>query len=618
MPEKPPVVLKHPDELHTPPLACGETALTGGVPVGYMNVMPTPLQQWVDETAATTQPKSVHWCDGSEAEYQRMIADMLASGALVELNQKEYPNCYLHRTDPSDVARTEHLTFVCPANQEDAGPTNNWMPPSEAKEKVGKLFAGAMKGRTMYVVPYVMGPVSSPYSQIGVEITDSPYVAANMRIMTRMGGAALERLGASNNFVKGLHSLGDLNPERRFIVHFPEERLIWSVGSGYGGNALLGKKCFALRIGSFMGRQEGWLAEHMLIVGIEEPNGRTSYIAAAFPSACGKTNLAMLVPPESQQGFKVWTVGDDIAWMHVGADGRLWAINPEAGFFGVAPGTNYKTNPNVMRTVNSNSLFTNVALTPQGTPYWEGMNGAPPEAIDWQGKRWTPQSGTKAAHPNSRFTAPAHQCPSISPRWEDPNGVPISAIVFGSRRSTLVPLVFQSFSWAHGVFLGATMTSETTAAATGAVGVVRNDPMAMLPFCGYNMGDYFAHWLRMGERLKTPPLMFRVNWFRTSEDGRYLWPGFGENLRVLRWIIARVHGETEAVETPIGLLPRPQDIDTRGIKLSPAVLEELLAVEREGWLQAAANQREFFSKFGDRMPREIVQENEMLTRRLQQ
>jgi phosphoenolpyruvate carboxykinase (GTP) len=592
--------------------------LTGGVLVGYMNVMGTPLEQWVDETAATTRPKSVHWCDGSEAEYQRMVADMLASGALIELNQNEYPNCYLHRSDPSDVARSEHLTFVCPTSKEDAGPTNNWMPPAEAKEKVGKLFAGAMKGRTMYVLPYVMGPVSSPYSQIGVEITDSAYVAANMRIMTRMGRAALDRLGASDNFVKGLHSLGDLNPERRFVVHFPEERLIWSVGTGYGGNALLGKKCFALRIGSFMGRQQGWLAEHMLIVGIEEPNGRTSYIAAAFPSACGKTNLAMMVPPESQHGFKVWTVGDDIAWLHVGADGGLWAINPEAGFFGVAPGTNFKTNPNVMRTVNRNSIFTNVALTPQGTPYWEGMNGAPPEAIDWQGKRWTPQSGTKAAHPNSRFTAPAHQCPSISQRWEDPNGVPISAIVFGSRRSTLVPLVFQSFNWAHGVFLGATMTSETTAAATGAVGVVRHDPMAMLPFCGYNMGDYFGHWLRMGERLKGPPLVFRVNWFRTSEEGRYLWPGFGENLRVLRWVIARVHGEAEAVETPIGLLPRAEDIDTRGAKVSPVVLEELLTVEREGWLQAAANQREFFSKFGDRTPREIVQENEMLTRRLQQ
>jgi len=589
------------------------------MPVGYMNVMPTPLEQWVDETAAITRPNTVHWCDGSEAEYQRMIADMLASGALIRLNHKEYPNCYLHRSDPSDVARTEHLTFVCTANKDDAGPNNNWMPPAEAKEKVGKLFAGAMKGRTMYVVPYIMGPVSSPYSQIGVEITDSPYVAASMRIMTRMGRAALERLGASANFVKGLHSLGDLSPERRFIVHFPEERLIWSVGSGYGGNALLGKKCFALRIGSFMGRQEGWLAEHMLIVGIEEPNGRTTYIAAAFPSACGKTNLAMLLPPQSQEGFKVWTVGDDIAWMHVGADGRLWAINPEAGFFGVAPGTNYKTNPNVMAAVNRNSLFTNVALTPQGTPYWEGMDGAPPpEAIDWQGKRWTPESGTKAAHPNSRFTTPARQCPSISPRWEDPKGVPISAILFGGRRSTLVPLVFQSLNWRHGVFLGTTMTSETTAAATGAVGVVRRDPMAMLPFCGYNMGDYFAHWLRIGQQLNEPPLVFRVNWFRMSQDGRYLWPGFGENLRVLRWVIARAHGEIGAVETPIGFLPRPEDIDTRGIKVPPGVLKELLTVEREGWLQAAANQREFFGKFGDRMPREIWQENETLTRRLQQ
>jgi phosphoenolpyruvate carboxykinase (GTP) len=582
-----------------------------------MGLMPTPLEQWVDQAAAITRPKNIHWCDGSEAEYQRMIAGMLASGVFIELNQKEYPNCYLHRSDPSDVARTEHLTFVCTANQDDAGPNNNWMPPAQAKEKVGKLFAGAMTDRTMYVVPYIMGPVSSPYSQIGVEITDSAYVAASMRIMTRMGQVALERLGASDNFVKGLHSLGDLSPERRFIVHFPEERLIWSVGTGYGGNVLLGKKCFALRIGSFMGRQEGWLAEHMLIVGVEEPSGRTTYIAAAFPSACGKTNLAMLVPPESQQGFKVWTVGEDIAWMQVGADGRLWAINPEAGFFGVAPGTNYKTNPNVMATVNRNSFFTNVALTPEMCPYWEGMDGEPPrEAIDWQGKRWTPATGTKAAHPNSRFTTPARQCPSISPRWEDPNGVPISAILFGGRRSTLVPLVFQSFSWPHGVFLGATMTSETTAAATGKVGVVRYDPMAMLPFCGYNMGDYFAHWLRMGQRLQAAPLVFRVNWFRASEDGRYLWPGYGENLRVLRWVISRVHGEIGAVETPIGLLPHAEDIDTRGIKVSPAALKEMLTVDREGWRQAAAGQQEFFSKFGDRLPRQLYQQNEALSERL--
>jgi phosphoenolpyruvate carboxykinase (GTP) len=509
------------------------------------------------------------------------------------------------------------LTFVCTSKKEDAGPNNNWMLPAEAKEKVGKLFAGAMKGRTMYVVPYIMGPVSSPYSQIGVEITDSPYVAASMRIMTRMGRAALDRLGASDNYVKGLHSLGDLSPERRFIVHFPEERLIWSVGSGYGGNALLGKKCFALRLGSHMAREEGWLAEHMLIVGIEEPTGRTTYIAAAFPSACGKTNLAMLVPPASQKGYKVFTVGEDIAWMHVGSDGRLWAINPEAGFFGVAPGTNYKTNPNVMATIDRNSLYTNVALTPQGTPYWEGKDGDPPhQVIDWQGKPWTPESATKAAHPNSRFTTPASQCPAISPRWEDPNGVPISAILFGGRRASLVPLVFQSFNWQHGVFLGATMASETTAAATGAVGVVRRDPMAMLPFCGYNMGNYFGHWLDMGKRITQPPLAFRVNWFRTNAEGKYLWPGFGENLRVLRWVIGRVHGEVPAIETPIGFLPHPQGIDTDGIDMSPAGLKELLTVDREGWLAAAAGQREFFGKFGDQMPREIWQENEALTRRL--
>jgi phosphoenolpyruvate carboxykinase (GTP) len=579
--------------------------------------MPTPLEQWVDESCKITRPKKVYWCDGSEAEYQGLVADMLSTGTLIELNQKEYPGCYLHRSDPSDVARTEHLTFVCTSKKEDAGPNNNWMLPAEAKEKVGKLFAGAMKDRTMYVVPYIMGPVTSPYSQIGVEITDSPYVAASMRIMTRMGRAALDRLGASDNYVKGLHSLGDLSPERRFIVHFPEERLIWSVGSGYGGNALLGKKCFALRLGSHMARQEGWLAEHMLIVGIEEPNGRTTYIAAAFPSACGKTNLAMLVPPASQKGYKVFTVGEDIAWMHVGSDGRLWAINPEAGFFGVAPGTNYKTNPNVMATINRNSLYTNVALTPQGTPYWEGKDGAPPrEAIDWQGKPWTPESATKAAHPNSRFTTPASQCPAISPRWEDPNGVPISAILFGGRRASLVPLVFQSFNWQHGVFLGATMASETTAAATGAVGVVRRDPMAMLPFCGYNMGNYFGHWLDMGKRITQPPLAFRVNWFRMNAEGKYLWPGFGENLRVLRWVIGRVHGEVPAIETPIGFLPHPQGIDTDGIDMSPAGLKDLLTVDREGWLAAAAGQREFFGKFGDQMPREIWQENEALTRRL--
>jgi phosphoenolpyruvate carboxykinase (GTP) len=579
--------------------------------------MATPLEKWVEDTAQHTRPKNVHWCDGSEAEYNKLIAEMLASGTLLELNQKAYPNCYLHRSDPSDVARTEHLTFVCTSQKEDSGPNNNWMAPAEAKKKVGALFAGAMKDRTMYVVPYIMGPVTSPYSQIGVEITDSPYVAASMRIMTRMGKPALDRLGASDNFVKGLHSLGDLSPERRFIIHYPEERLIWSVGSGYGGNALLGKKCFALRLGSFMAREEGWLAEHCLILGIEEPNGRTTYIAAAFPSACGKTNLAMLIPPESQKGYKVFTVGDDIAWMHIGADGRLWAINPEAGFFGVAPGTNNKTNPNVMETIKRNSIFTNVALTADGLPWWEGMEGDPPaDAIDWQGKPWTPQIGTKAAHPNSRFTTPASQCPSISPHWEDPNGVPISAILFGGRRAKLVPLVYQSFNWQHGVFLGATMASETTAAATSAVGVVRRDPMAMLPFCGYNMGDYFGHWLAMGKRIKQPPLIFRTNWFRQSQEGKFLWPGFGENLRVLRWVIERVHQEAGAMETPLGYVPRPQDIDTNGIAVSPAMLQELLAVDPQGWLEAAEGQREFFNKFGDRMPAEIWKENAVLEQRL--
>ena len=492
------------------------------------------------------------------------------------------------------------------------------MPPAEAKEKIGALFSGAMKDRTMYVVPYIMGPVDSPYSQVGVELTDSPYVAVSMRTMTRMGKAASDRLGASDKYVRGLHSIGDLNPERRFILHFPEERLLWSIGSGYGGNALLGKKCHALRLGSYMAREEGWLAEHMLILGIEDPSGRTTYISAAFPSACGKTNLAMLVPPASQKGYKVWTVGEDIAWMQPGPDGRLWAINPEAGFFGVAPGTNRKTNPNVMETIRKNTIFTNVALTPHGTPYWEGMDGPPPhEAIDWQGKPWTPDSTTKAAHPNSRFTTPARQCPAMSPEWENPNGVPISAILFGGRRASLVPLVYQSFNWQHGVFLGATMASETTAAATGAVGVVRRDPMAMLPFCGYNMGDYFAHWLRVGKGLKNPPLIFRVNWFRMSPEGKYLWPGFGENLRVLRWVLNRVHEEVGAAETPIGYLPHPSGIDVTGLDVTPEILRDLLGVDRKGWAEAVGGQKEYFGKYGDRMPKELWQECEALEKRLQ-
>src|SRR6266550_3978940 len=458
--------------------------------------MATALEQWVDEVARHTHPKDIYWCDGSEVENQRLVREMLAARTLSELNQTRYPNCHLHRSDPSDVARTEHLTFICSRAQDDAGPTNNWMEPRQAKEKVGALFRGAMQGRTMYVVPYLMGPIGSPFSKLGVELTDSPYVVASMRIMTRMGAAAMKQLDGRDDFVKGLHSLGDLSPERRFILHFPEEKLIWSVGSGYGGNALLGKKCFALRIASTMARDQGWMAEHMLILELELPGGERHYMAAAFPSACGKTNLAMLQSPLAHLGYKVRTIGDDIAWLRPGADGRLWAVNPEAGFFGVVPGTGPETNPAAMETISHDTIFTNVAVTPDGVPWWEGKDKTPPaRLIDWQGRPWD-RTG-KAAHPNSRFTAAASQCPAMSPRWEDPQGVPLSAIIFGGRRARVAPLVFQSRDWEHGVFVGATMGSETTAAATGQVGVVRRDPMAMLPFCGYNMGDYFAHWFRM-------------------------------------------------------------------------------------------------------------------------
>src|SRR6266850_907929 len=471
--------------------------------------MAMPLEQWVNDVAKMTRPQKVVWCDGSAAEYEGLIERMLDDGTLIRLNQEAYPDCYLHRSHPSDVARTEHLTFICSPERDDAGPTNNWMPPKEARDKVGKLFEGSMQSRTMYVVPYIMGPVESPYSKVGVEITDSPYVAASMRIMTRMGKVALDRLGASDDFVPGLHSVGDLSPERRFILHFPEERLIWSIGSGYGGNALLGKKCLALRIASIMGRDQGWMAEHMLILGLEDPSGEVTYMAAAFPSACGKTNLAMLVSPLEHLGYKVWTVGEDITWMQQGPDGRLWAINPEAGFFGVAPGTSLKTNTNMMGAIRQNSIFTNVAVTPHGEPWWEGMDGpVPPQLTDWRGNPWAPGQ-EKAAHPNSRFTTPAHQCPSISSHWEDSRGVPISAIIFGGRRARVAPLVYQSFNWQHGVFMGASMASETTAAATGAVGVVRHDPMAMLPFCGYNMADYFGHWLEVGRSTAQPPKIFQ-------------------------------------------------------------------------------------------------------------
>jgi phosphoenolpyruvate carboxykinase (GTP) len=577
----------------------------------------TALERWVDEVAAHTRPSHVHWVDGSDAEHERLIGVMLDQQVLHRLNPERHPNSFLHRSDPNDVARTEHLTFICSHRAADAGPTNNWMDPREARERVGALFKGAMQGRTMYVIPYVMGPVGSPFSKVGVEITDSPYVVANMRIMTRMGAPALRQLGTSEDFVKGLHSLGDLSPQRRFILHFPEDKEIWSIGSGYGGNALLGKKCFALRIASVQAREEGWLAEHMLILGLESPEGETHYIAAAFPSACGKTNLAMLIPPASQKGWKAWTVGDDIAWMRPGPDGRLWAINPEAGFFGVAPGTSSRTNPNAMATLRANSIFTNVAVTDDDCVWWEGIDGPVPDHLtDWRGRSWQKGSSEKAAHPNSRFTAPARQCPSISLRWEDPQGVPISALVFGGRRARTAPLVFEGFDWNHGVFAAASVASETTAAQSGAVGVVRRDPMAMLPFCGYNMGDYFEHWLRVGPTLRRPPKVFHVNWFRQDAQGRFLWPGFGENMRVLRWIVDRCDGKGEAGESPIGMLPTPNAIDRAGIDVDARTMVELETVSKDDWRAETKGVGEFFTKFGPRLPGEMERQRQALEKRL--
>jgi phosphoenolpyruvate carboxykinase (GTP) len=570
------------------------------------------LTRWVEECARLAKPDRIAWCDGSAEEAERLTREMTDDGTLIPLNEKHYPGCYLHRSDPSDVARTEHLTFICSERKEDAGPTNNWMSPADAHSRILPLFSGAMKGRTMYVVPYVMGPLGSPFSKVGVEITDSPYVVANMRIMTRMGTAALEALGDSPEFVKGLHSLGDLSPDRRFIAHFPETRTIWSIGSGYGGNALLGKKCFALRIASAMGRDEGWMAEHMLILGIKTPAGKQHYVAAAFPSACGKTNLAMLVPPASMPGYEVTTFGDDIAWLRIGPDGRLWAVNPEAGFFGVAPGTNSTTNRNALAAVSRNTIFTNVALTDDNCPWWEGMSDPPARATDWRGAPWTPASGTKAAHPNSRYTAPASQCPTIAPNWEAPEGVPLSAIIFGGRRAKLAPLVYEARSWQHGVFVGASMASETTAAQSGAVGVVRRDPMAMAPFCGYHIADYFNHWLNMATAssshpTKQLPRVFHVNWFRTGADGRFLWPGFGENLRVLSWILERCEGRGEARETPIGFVPTGNAIPTDGLDMSPQSLNTLLAVDPEKWRAEADDINEFFSKI-DRLPKPLQDE----------
>jgi phosphoenolpyruvate carboxykinase (GTP) len=576
----------------------------------------TAVEQWVQNVAQTTKPDRIVWCTGSEPEYENLIEDMLQEDNFLRLNPATYPECYLHRSNPNDVARTEHLTFICTPDKDTAGPTNNWMSPKDAKEKVGALFSGAMAGRTMFVVPYIMGPVNSPFSKVGVEITDSPYVVINMRIMTRMGKVALDRLKDSSDFVPGLHSLGDLNPERRFILHFPEEKLIWSVGSGYGGNALLGKKCFALRIASWMGREEGWMAEHMLILGLEDPSGKVTYMAAAFPSACGKTNLAMMVSSLEHMGYRVWTVGDDIAWLHIGSDGYLRAINPECGFFGVAPGTSRQTNPNMMEALKENVIFTNIAVDPYGEPWWEGIGSNPPKRlVNWKGELWDPGKGT-AAHPNSRFTVPARQAPSISPHWEDPEGVHISAFIFGGRRARLAPLIYESRDWSHGVFVGATMASETTAAATGTVGVTRRDPMAMLPFCGYNMADYFRHWLEMGKRVPRPPKIFHVNWFRKDSSGKLLWPGFGENVRVLKWILERVEGKGQAEETPIGFVPARGALMLDGLELSSGVMEELLRVDPAEWLPELEETRQFFEKFGPRLPQELRQELDQLGKRL--
>ena len=578
-----------------------------------------PLKAWVAEIAARTRPDHVHWCDGSDAEYRRLTDAMVADGTLARLNPAKHPNSFLHRSDPGDVARLEDRTFICCEREEDAGPLNNWKSPAEMKAVLDPLFEGCMKGRTLYVVPYVMGPPGGAAAKVGVELTDSPYVAANMRIMTRMGRVALEELAVKKHFTKGLHSTGDLSKQNRYIAHFPGEDLIMSFSSNYGGNALLGKKCHALRLASVQARDEGWLAEHMLILGVTDPAGQTTYVCGAFPSACGKTNLAMLVPPQADRakGWTVETVGDDIAWLRFGEDGRLWAVNPEHGFFGVAPGTSEETNPNALASCRANTLFTNVALRPDRTVWWEGLSPAPPECIDWQGNRWTPDSDHKAAHPNSRFTAPAGQCPSISDRWEDPAGVPIDAIIFGGRRSRTMPLAFEAFDWEHGTYLGATMSSEKTAAAEGAVGQLRFDPMAMRPFCGYHAADYWRHWLEIGARGgEKMPKVFHVNWFRRGKDGRFLWPGFGQNMRVLEWITDRVHGEGAAVETPLGHRPTREELHMDDLRVSAEDEEALFAVDRTEWLAECDKRDAWFDEFGEKLPSELRRQNDALRQRL--